>query len=566
MSSMRSRLLPLVLLALAVLPTLTVTAARAASQFEDGSWSSLDAAVPAPGARREFTAIYDKANQRYVIFAGADRHAPDLGSLHDEIYSLSLGGSPAWSQIVPAGSGPGRRHSPQWGYDPARNRMLVFGGYGFHYTSSDEPEYLNDIWELALDGTPTWTELTPSGTAPSGRLAGAAVYDPLRQRFVGFGGTISLPVDTWQLDLSGTPAWSTIPTDSTGPPGSYGMTAIYDPRRDRMISFGGSISDGYFGVHDDVWQLDLSQEPPVWSELGPFQMSPVARRTGTSVYDPLRNRMIIFAGWDSSLEPTAFLNDTWALSLGDAPFWYPLSPEGGPPTRRDAMAAVYDPAGDRMVVFGGWSGEEMLDDTWFLSWGGTGRVASMTASGEGDYGVARVSWNVQDATGPHAAVYRRKGNTPWSSLATVEADAAGNIAFEDYGVRAGDQYGYMIVVSSERGEAFGGETWVDVPATLGVGGQGTAAFSLGRVSPNPVLHRFSVSFALPTAEPARLELLDLGGRRVLSRDVTAFGAGSHRIELAGARDSRPGTYFLRLTQAGKSQAVRVVIRGGSGAE
>ena len=49
-----------------------------------------------------------------------------------------------------------------------------------------------------------------------------------------------------------------------------------------------------------------------------------------------------------------------------------------PPTRRDAMAAVYDPAGDRMVVFGGWSGERMLDDTWFLSWGGTGRVASMT--------------------------------------------------------------------------------------------------------------------------------------------------------------------------------------------
>ena len=98
----------------------------------------------------------------------------------------------------------------------------------------------------------------PHRQAPAGRLAGAAIYDPLRQRFVGFGGTAGLPCDTWELDLSGEPAWSTIPPDVGRPRAGYGMTPIYDPVRDRMVIFGGSTSDDYFGVHNEVWELNLS--------------------------------------------------------------------------------------------------------------------------------------------------------------------------------------------------------------------------------------------------------------------------------------------------------------------
>src|SRR5438093_1262550 len=98
------------------------------------------------------------------------------------------------------------------------------------------------------DGDGTWSSLDSTAASPGNRLAGAAVYDLLRQRFVGFGGTIGLPVDTWTLDLSGDPAWTPVQTDSTSPPGSYGMTTIYDPVRDRMIIFGGSTSENYYGV------------------------------------------------------------------------------------------------------------------------------------------------------------------------------------------------------------------------------------------------------------------------------------------------------------------------------
>ena len=41
-------------------------------------------------------------------------------------------------------------------YDNARARMVIFGGY-------DEYDYLSrdDVWALSLSGTPAWTQLAP---------------------------------------------------------------------------------------------------------------------------------------------------------------------------------------------------------------------------------------------------------------------------------------------------------------------------------------------------------------------------------------------------------------------
>src|SRR5204863_244998 len=83
-----------------------------------------------------------------------------------------------------------------------------------------------------------------------------------------------------------------------------------------------------------------------------------------------------------------------------------------------------------------------------------------------------------------AAVYRRGGGE-WTSLATVECDAAGTVAYDDSTVGGGGPYGYLVVVASERGETFGGETWVDVPGVAGVGPASAPALALNRIVPNP---------------------------------------------------------------------------------
>jgi hypothetical protein len=114
-------------------------------------------------------------------------------------------------------------------------------------------------------------------------------------------------------------------------------------------------------------------------------------------------------------------------------------------------------------------------------------------------------------------------------------------------------------VPSERGDALGGEVWVDVPTTTGADPGATTAFALRGVQPNPVMDRLVVAFSLSSGDPARLELMDLAGRRVLERQVGSLGAGTHRLDLGGAREFAPGMYFLRLAQGSRSQTARVVI-------
>lgn len=535
-------------------------AATGSVRTVDGAWSSLDSTAAAPSARREYAAIYDFHRQRYLVFGGFGFGAPNPGGLFLEVWALTLSPDPTWTRLEIAGPSPGERHSPQWGYDPARQRLIIFGGYGHHYPGG-ENEYLNDVWELSLDGVPAWNELHPTGPPPEGRLAGASVYDPLRQRFVGFGGTRGLPVDTWALDLSGEPAWSQMTVDSTtsgDPPGSYGMTCIYDVIRDRMVTFGGSTSDDYFGVHNDVWELSLS-DPLTWTQLAPSGQKPAARRTLTSVHDLLRDRMVIYGGWDSaSNETSSFLGDAWALSLGSELHWTELDPVGPLPTGRDAMAAVYDPFGDRMVVFGGWSGNQMLGDTWFLDWGLSASDPTMTATAHAEPELAQISWGVQNVTGERAAVYRREAGTEWSSIATVENPGSGTLAYQDHAVTPGGRYGYLLAVPSLRGAVVGGEIWVDVPNSASVP-PNPLTFALSPVRPHPVVDRLLVSFTLVGEAPARLDLLDVSGRRVLS--LGAAGPGPHQLDLGRARDFPAGVYFLRLTQAGRSIARPVVLSG-----
>ena len=69
-------------------------------------------------------------------------------------------------------------------------------------------------------------------------------------------------------------------------------------------------------------------------------------------------------GFDCS---PAFKGDVWALSLGSGPAWTELVPAGTPPGARAGHSTIYDPVRDRMVVFGG-ADPYHLNDVWALVW------------------------------------------------------------------------------------------------------------------------------------------------------------------------------------------------------
>src|SRR5437762_8982329 len=109
-----------------------------------------------------------------------------FGSENNQVWALSLTGTPTWSSIVPLGTPPPPRVGHLAVYDPVRDRMLVFGG-----ERSPAPQTivaLNDVWELTLGGTPTWTQLLPSGAPPSPRWLVAGAYDSGADRLLVFGG------------------------------------------------------------------------------------------------------------------------------------------------------------------------------------------------------------------------------------------------------------------------------------------------------------------------------------------------------------------------------------------
>jgi hypothetical protein len=95
---------------------------------------------------------------------------------------------------------------------------------------------------------------------------------------------------------------------------------------------------------------------------------------------------------------------------------------------------------------------------------------------------------------------------------------------------------------------------------VGVWPSFSTQLAISRVAPNPIVsgRDVMVSFTLPTAERATMDVLDAGGRRVTRQALNETGAGDHRIQLR-IRDLPPGIYWLQVAQAGRAAASKVCV-------
>jgi uncharacterized protein (TIGR03437 family) len=110
--------------------------------------------------------------------------------------------------------------------------------------------------------------------------------------------------------------------------------------------------------------LSITAQTPDWQwrNLTPTTGTPPdARTTGAAIYDPVGKRIIIFGGAGDN----GFLNDTWAFSL-TARTWMKLTTTGTTPAARRGFDAVYDPVGHQMVIYAG-QGAGFFSDTWSLN-------------------------------------------------------------------------------------------------------------------------------------------------------------------------------------------------------
>jgi hypothetical protein len=229
-----------------------------------------------------------------------------------------------------------------------RDRLLVIG--------SDDGQDV-DVWALDLTGPLTWEKLVTSDDPPQGRWGHSVVYDPVRDCVILCGGSdwTTYPQaylsDVWVLSLSSL-SWLRIASDRNAPEGREGHGALYDPERQRMILFGGRYDDVSDGTHhflNDLWELTLG-DSATWSEIEAEGTIPGARSAFGTVYDPVRRRMLVHGGVNpqGGVEP----DELWALTLEGAPAWSQIVTENAL-RARSYPVDVYDPDGDRLLACGG---------------------------------------------------------------------------------------------------------------------------------------------------------------------------------------------------------------------
>ena len=307
----------------------------------------------------------------------------------------------AWRQLEPGG-GPAAREDHTWTLDPAARVAYLFGG-------RDGARVDRDLWAFDL-ATDTWARLTPQNDGPTGRFGHEAVWvDGLGVVvWAGQAGPTTFFDDLWAYDPA-TNRWSQLPNGGATPLARYGSCAALGPDGRLWISHGFTEDGTRFA---DTRAYDFASGR--WSDETPDGRVPVNRCLHGCWWTD-DGDLVLYAGQTTGVQA---LGDLWTLGDpgGAAAAWArvdgdlpenrnlyafarhrdsivvfggrglgntyhrdlfavddatlaiePLQADGARPPGRAGATFIDDPAGGRLVLFGGRTASRALDDTWELT-------------------------------------------------------------------------------------------------------------------------------------------------------------------------------------------------------
>ncbi|MBX3460150.1 MAG: choice-of-anchor D domain-containing protein [Planctomycetes bacterium] len=332
------------------------------------AWTNRSALfAPIPSGRQGFSHAADANGTRIWL------HGGDANGANAELWELNVGGAfTTWTPMPVMGSAPQARY-----YGAACNDGAdLYVGFGFM-----DNRGASDMWHIdANNPIAGWAKIG-QGDTPASIVTSASAYDPVGRRLVAFGGLGGgvHNADLWQLDMSGPVAqWSAL-NAGPGPSARRAASMVYDDSVSppRMLMYGGRRDYSAASIVDELWALVLDPGNEHWVQLAQNYIDyPDGRTNHRAVV--AGGRMIIFGGQT----PTASRsNDLFALDIASLT-WSRMTPTGTPPSERFSGIMAYDPPRNRLIVHGGnTGGTSPLSDAFVLDLAGAGAWAPLAATG-----------------------------------------------------------------------------------------------------------------------------------------------------------------------------------------
>ena len=203
-------------------------------EWDGHTWRSFTGT--GPGEREGALMAYDVDRAKVVLFGGAI----DM-EVKSDTWEWDGEG---WTQV--SETGPAPRFPGGMIYDPLRQEVLMYSGH-FAESTGEFVDY-DDLWGWNGEA---WRQINTDGPTPGHRNHTALVFDPMREQILLIGGReLNRPGDTWIWDGVN---WEEIP--ATNLPARSGHSVAYDPLRDKFVFFGGVDRPGGKAL-TDTWEWD----------------------------------------------------------------------------------------------------------------------------------------------------------------------------------------------------------------------------------------------------------------------------------------------------------------------
>lgn len=242
---------------------------------------------------------------------------------------------------------PGLRATHCMIYDEKNQKVILLDGT---YPEIQPASGLSQLW--AWDGK-NWQQIHDTG--PPARYVNSAVYDSKRQKIISYGGRAGkseiISNNTWEWDGV---QWLQMADTSIGRRDHQMMT--YDVKRGKTVVFGGGKFPRTTPWARDTWEWD-GKKWELKDTAGPLG------RVAAMAYHKKSKKVILFGGVGEPPSPgeaQPLYQDTWAWN---GKKWKQLSEEG--PIERSRFAMCYEDKSNSIIIYGGEdNNNQQLGDMW----------------------------------------------------------------------------------------------------------------------------------------------------------------------------------------------------------